>query len=145
MNNIVKILMFAIVMATFSVSVNAQSGKQRMSREQLAEVQAKHIAHAIALEDDVTPKFVEAYCQYQKSIWALGPRAKNGEAGASSSQSVEQRLESGQKRLDIRKQFYAEIEEFLTPKQVERVYEEEHKIMKRMTMRANQKNQKNRK
>ena len=76
MKQIVKLLMvaiFATATCTMAFAQN-QGKKQRMSREQLAEVQARHIAKKLALNDELTNKFVEVFSQQQKEIWALGPR-----------------------------------------------------------------------
>ena len=53
------------------------SEKQRMSREQLAEVQARHIARQLAFDDKTTAKFVDTYTRCQKEIWTLAPRNKD--------------------------------------------------------------------
>ena len=76
MKQIVKSMMVALMMiATCTVAfAQPQGKKQRMSREQLAEVQAHHIAEQLAFSDDVTAKFVSVFCQQQQEIWALAPR-----------------------------------------------------------------------
>ena len=50
MKTILTTLIMALVMTAFTTSAAAQkdSKRQRLSREQLAEVQAKHIAHSLA-------------------------------------------------------------------------------------------------
>ena len=50
MKKLFSILMMAIAMLTFSISTLAQAPtkKQRISREQLAEKQAQHIANSLA-------------------------------------------------------------------------------------------------
>ena len=71
------ILAFFMVMGT-CMSANAQQTdndqnvRQRMSREQLAEVQANHIAKVIGLDEALTKKYVATYCDYQKELWNIG-------------------------------------------------------------------------
>ena len=44
MKGIIRLLFWVVALTTFCGTVSAQTGKQRLTREQLAEVQAKHIA-----------------------------------------------------------------------------------------------------
>lgn len=44
MKNIIRLLLLVVSLTAFSGAVSAQNRKQRLTREQLAEVQAKHIA-----------------------------------------------------------------------------------------------------
>ena len=76
MKRMITMMALAIAMMTLSVNTFAQTAdkKQRMSREQLAEAQAKHIAHDLALDDATTQKFIKTFCDSQKDVWALGPR-----------------------------------------------------------------------
>ena len=78
MKKMISFAICAIMMVVCSTATLAQdnnpSKKQRISREQMAEAQAKHIAHELALDDATTQKFVTTYSEYQKEIWALGPR-----------------------------------------------------------------------
>ena len=70
-------MVIAIAMLFSSNNMSAQSNnQQRLSREELAEKQARHIAHELALDDATTQKYVATYCAYQKEVWALGPRVK---------------------------------------------------------------------
>lgn len=59
-----------------------KSEKQRMSREQLAEVQARHIARQLAFDDKTTAKFVDTYTRCQKEIWTLAPKRKSVKGAA---------------------------------------------------------------
>lgn len=74
MKSVFKILLFAMAMTTFCVSTYAQKdNRQHMTREQLAETQAKYIAQEMAMNDTTAKKFVATFCQFQKEIWALAP------------------------------------------------------------------------
>lgn len=143
MKQIVKSMMVALMMiATCTVAfAQPQGKKQRMSREQLAEVQAHHIAEQLAFSDDVTAKFVSVFCQQQKEIWALGPRLGRKSATTDEEQ-IQQRFDRSEKILAIRKKYYKEYSQFLTQAQIKRVYEIERQTMKRFAKKAKRQAQK---
>ena len=106
-----------------------------MSREQLAEKQAKYIASELALDDATTQKLINTYCDYQKEVWALGPKMKHQNASttdAEAEQEIKARMERSQKILDLREKYYKEYRKFLSPKQIQRVYELEQQTMRRL-------------
>lgn len=124
------VLALAMIMA-FALNANAQqtnnaqTDRQRMTREQLAEVQARHIAKVVGLDEAMTQKYVETYCDCQKEIWALGPRVKRGA-------DMEQRFERNRKVIDIREKYYKKYKKFLTPEQIQKAYDEERRVMAHM-------------
>ena len=139
MKTIVKFIFAAVIMMASNAAIQAQnqnSDNQRMSREQLAEAQAKHIAKELALDDATTKKYVEAFCDYQKEIWALGPRLdhkkKSEMTDAETDQAIKERFERSEKILDIRQKYYKRYSQFLAPKQIERAFELERQAMKRL-------------
>ena len=119
----------------------SQGKKQRMSREQLAEIQARHIAKQLAFDDELTSKFVSVFCQQQKEIWALGPRLGRM-AAATDEEQIQQRFDRSEKILAIRKKYYKEYSQFLTQAQIKRVYEIERQTMKRFAKKAKRQAQK---
>lgn len=142
MEKIIRTLLLAVMMTACCVTTNAQDkGKQRISREQLAETQARHIAQQLAFDDETTAKFVDTYSRCQKEVWSLAPR-KRVVKGASKTdreteEAIEERFDRSQKLLDIRKKYYKEYSKFLTPKQIQRVYSIEKNMMKRLGKNAN--------
>ena len=108
-----------------------------MSREQLAEVQARHIARQLAFDDKTTAKFVDTYTRCQKEIWTLAPKKQRqrGATETEAGETIQNRFDRSQKLLDIRKKYYDEYSKFLTQKQIERVYELEKQMMKRLSDR----------
>ena len=110
--------MIVIAIALFSVGgpLAAQSKHQRISREALAEVQAKHIASELSLDEATTQKFVDTYTQFQKELWALRPRTKRNLQKAQTDEEIDRamqaRFEQSQKILELRKQYYAHYREF---------------------------------
>ena len=145
MKKILGILMMVVTMMTVSTSVFAQAAnqKQRLSREQLAEKQAQYIAHDLGLDDKTSSKFIGTYTEYQKEIWALGPRPhhKKGEmkSDAQTEQEIKQRFEMSEKILDIRQKYYKKYSQFLSQQQIQRVYELERQMMKRFAQRGSRK------
>lgn len=146
MKNIIKTLFMAVAMAVCCQTAFAQTGrhpapdgKERMSREQLAETQARHIASELAFSDEITEKFVTTYCDCQKEIWALGPRhpESKGNTERDNEQRIKQRFETSEKVLSIRQKYYKKYSKFLTQTQIEKVYEQERKMMKRLSDRRN--------
>lgn len=146
MNSIIRTFVITILMIASCAMVFAQQStpqtqkqKQRISREQLAEVQAKHIAGELAFSDAVTDKFVKTYCNCQKEIWALGPRQRHNKQGLSERENeerIKQRFAISKKILNIRQKYYKEYSKFLTQAQIEKVYEQERKMMNRLAKRG---------
>jgi len=140
MKNVQKI--FMLVLATiFCLSGTAQTTeKQKLTREQLAERQAYHIALDLsnAFKDEVSGRFVKTYVAYQKEIWALGPRIPeitDDMTDAEVDKILKQRFERSQKILAIREKYYKIYSEFLTPKQIEMVYRTDREMMRRMAQK----------
>ena len=143
MKSFLRIILLTVTMATFCVSTYAQkSDRQRMTREQLAEFQAEYIAKELEMDDMTTQQFIKTFCQFQKDIWALGPRPKRDSSHLSdkeAEQAMNERFTHSQKILDLRKRYYLKYSKFLTPKQIERVYELERKMMNRLFHRSQNK------
>lgn len=73
MKKLIQFLFLALIMAVSGMSVTAQNtGDRQAKREQFATKQAQYIAQKLALDEATTQKFVDAYSQFQKELWALG-------------------------------------------------------------------------
>lgn len=114
-------LVYLLVCLAMAVSATAQTPQQRMSREQLAETQAKYIARELAFDDNLSSQFVTTYCECQKEVWALGPRSGKD-------CSMQERFDRSQKLLDIRQKYYRLYSRFLTDRQIENVYKLERRM-----------------
>lgn len=133
------ILALAVILCTVSTSAQ-DAGKQRLSREQMIETQAKHIASDLALDDKTYNKFISTYVSYKKELWSIAPKRKKSNKAASqteeqAAQNMQRRFEQSQKVLDIRNKYYKEFSKFLTQKQIELMYDKERKIMQRLKQR----------
>ena len=140
MKKLLSIMFMAVAMLTFSISTSAQAPtkKQRISREQLAEKQAQHIAYDLALDEKTKSQFIDTYTQCQKEIWALGPRPRRNRGGseAQTEQQIKQRFEMSEKILNIRQKYYKKYSQFLSQQQIQRVYELERQMMKRFAQKG---------
>ena len=142
MTRIIRTFFIVIMMVASNVVAIAQqpNRQQQVSREQLAEIEAKHIAHELAFSDDVSGKFVATYCNFKKDIWALGPRLRPNRRGVASEQDNEERIKQrfamSEKILNIRQKYYKEYSKFLTQTQIEKVYEQERMHKKRYAKRG---------
>lgn len=129
----------------FVGNVSAQdSEKKRPSREQLAELQARHIAGSLALDDATAKKFVDAYRDYQQEVWNSGTSMKKRVVAQSLTdaeieKNIKERFAHSRKLLDIREKYYDVYRGFLSPKQIQRVYELEKQVMKRFENKAGNK------
>lgn len=139
MKKIIPIVLCAVIMTLGNNVAHAQKPggeHQRLSREQLAEKQAQHIASDLALDDVTTQKFVTTFSNYQKEVWALGPRKGHNDhkqpvTEAEAEQEIKAGFERSQKMLDLREKYYKEYSKFLSQKQILRVFELEKQSMRR--------------
>lgn len=144
MKSIIRLLFLVVALTTFCGTVSAQADKQRLTREQLAEVQAKHIAKEMAMDDETSHRFIDIFCQFQQEIWSIGPRPKQPHrqmTDEETEQILKARFAHSQKILDLRKKYYSIYSEFLTQKQIRRVYELERQMMERLSKRSKRSNQ----
>ena len=158
MKKVFRILLTTVMMVAFSVGVSAQeanaqknSKKQRMSREQMAGMQAKHIARQLALDDATSQKFIETFSAYQKEVWALRPQGKDMQKNraemtdAEAEKAIKDQFNHSQKVLSLRQEYYNKYSKFLSAKQIQRVYELEKQSMNRLSKRGsmNQRDKRN--
>ena len=80
MKNIIRLLLLAVALTAFSGAVSAQSSKQRLSREQLAEVQAKHIAKEMAMDEATSQCFIETLPVSTGHLGTRPPSEKNAQS-----------------------------------------------------------------
>lgn len=135
-----RTIILTLMLIFTTIGAQAQDAKQRTSREQMAETQAKHIAADLNLTGKTYDRFVETYEKYKKELWQTAPkRCKNkcrqNETEEQAGENMRQRFERSQKVLDIKNKYYQEFSKFLTQKQIEQMYEKERKMMKRLKER----------
>lgn len=140
MKKILSMLILSAVMAVYSLPGYSQTDERAQKRERLADRQAHHIARSLAFDEATTDKFVATYKQYLNEIWSLSPQNGNRKDANKQTlteneteQQIKQRFEKSRKRLAIREKYYAKYSEFLTQKQIERVYQIEKQMMNRLS------------
>lgn len=138
MKKIHVIILLISLLLIGAITATAQNNdKQKMTREQLAKAQARHIAQdeSLAFDDALTKQFIQTYCAYQKEIWALGPRipeVTDSMTDEEVDRILKSRFERSEKILAIREKYYKKYSEFLTPKQVQRVFELDRIMVRRL-------------
>ena len=132
----IAILLIAAIVVAGQAFAQHNRNRQNMDREELAKVQANHIAKELAFDEATTAKFVDAYCKCQNEIWALGPH-NSATDSCRQEKTIERHFERSQKILDIRKKYYAEYGKFLSDSQIERVYQIEKKMMQHLGQHHN--------
>ena len=91
------------------------------------------------MDDATSQRFIDTFCQFQRDIWALGPRPKQPHSQMTdeeTEQALKDRFAHSQKILDLRQKYYGIYSEFLTQKQIQRVYELERQMMDRLSKRG---------
>ena len=138
MKNVLRIptLLITIILATGMVYSRPRKNSERLPREQFAQKQAVHIAEALLLDSVTNKKFIATYLEYQKEIWELGGRNRTTNTITATDEQTDSailaRFDHSQKILDIRRKYYNKYNQFLTPKQIDRMYQQERNIMRRL-------------
>lgn len=144
MNRTIKSLTLVLALAFCATSVQAQRPeRKRMTREQLAEAQIRHIAKELKLDEAITAKFAELYKQYQADIWGTAPKQRTRpKTEAEMEKANKEKLERSQKRLDIQSKYYKKFSNILTQEQIAQMYLIENQMKKRAMNRQGQRKEK---
>lgn len=137
MNNM-KNLMMACVMMMASICVamarpdnNAEGRRNRPNMEKFSRTQANRIAKQLALDDATAKKFVKAFCDCRREIGGtrLPHPSKKPEdmTDAEVAKGIKARFQQSRKILYIREKYFKIYSKFLTPKQIQKVYDFEMK------------------
>lgn len=140
MKRISSILLLFVAMATLCGTANAQDDKtRREARKQFAEKQARHIAGELAMDDATSRKFIDAYSQCQTEVWEAGKQMRGNRhtkpaemTEAQARQAIKNRFDHSRKVLEIRQKYYERYSQFLTQKQIHRIYELEKHMTNRL-------------
>ena len=135
------VLMMVVAVLMGTQVMNAQNkdeqgrkrGHKRMTMEQMAEMQANKIVGDLGLDDKTSAKFMEVYKKYMTEMNDLRKeympkRPEPGKAPAMPTDAevdkmMRDKFNMGRKMLDIREKYYDEFRKFLSPKQVQKVYD----------------------
>lgn len=141
MKKLMKRLMMLCIISVASIGMtmaqpNDKGGdKKRPNMEQFTQKQAERIAQQLAFDDKTTKKFVETFCRCRKEIAATrkphSQKKKPSEmTDAEVDKSIKAKFQQSRKILDIREKYYNAYSKFLSPKQIQKVYELEKKDMR---------------
>ena len=148
----IKFLGMLVVAMVMGVQViNAQEAPKgphkgmKMTPEKMAEFQANRLSNELGLDDATSAKFVEVYKKYMKALgevhmeFANKFKKANAEitkegnimkpgfkslTDAQVDQMMKDRFAISRKTLDVREKYYDEFRKFLSPKQVQKIYDE---------------------
>lgn len=146
------VLMVAVLMGTQVMNAQDAQGKEqkhgrkRMTMEQVAGMQAAKIVGDLGLDDKTAMKFTEVYMKYMKELddvrkefapdFRMRGKVEKGKDGADVKMKMQaptdeevdkmmrDRFKQSRKMLDIREKYYNEFCKFLSPKQVQKVYDQ---------------------
>ena len=157
------VLVAAFVMGTQVMNAQRHEYGKKMnhkrgeiSMETVAEMQANKIIGELGLDDKTAAKFTDVYKKYMKEMNDLRkeymPKVKAGEVSMSSmptdaevDKMMRNRFKQSRETLDIREKYYDEFRKFLSPKQVQKIYDQgqmnQGKFFKEMNRRAGMKPQ----
>lgn len=137
------VLMVAVLMGTQVMNAQNEPNKKsdkrmrpRMTMEQVANMQAAKIVTDLGLDDKTAAKFTEVYQKYMKELddvrkefplyGVKGMKAK-AQASIPTDEEVDKmmrdRFKQSRKMLEVREKYYDEFRKFLSPKQVQKVYD----------------------
>ena len=134
-----------------------RQNRKRMTVEQMTEMQADKIISDLGLDDKTASKFKEVYGKYMNELNDLRKENMFGKPNVKPEEGKERpmptdaevdkmmrdRFKQSRKMLDIREKYYDEFRKFLSPKQVEKIYNKgmknQGKFHKEMNRRAGMK------
>lgn len=138
-----KIFMVCIALLMGSqVALFAQEAKKperkRPTQEQIQQMQCNQIIKALTLDDATAAKFTPVYTKYMEEMRAVRrmgqperadkkvegsrPAPKPMPTDAEVEASIKARFAQSRKMLDIREKYYNEFRKFLSPKQIQKMY-----------------------
>ena len=150
-------LVVAFMMGTQVINAQADKPKgkrehKRPTLEQIIQMQSQRIVDELGLDDKTAAKFAEVYKKYMKEMDDLRkqympakydfkkdkPSMPKSLTDAEVDKMMRDRFAQARKMLDVREKYYDEFRKFLSPKQVQKVYnqgmankERFHKEMRR--------------
>ena len=150
MRNAFKSALMTVTLVLLTLAVSAQIEKEKEDAprprfEQTNEETAKRIAQELALDDTTSQKFVTTYCNFQQMMRNARTNARfeeqrpdknssatqaNVERSKAASDSLRKikNMEIQQRILALKENLNKAYSEFLTPEQIEQVYELERRI-----------------
>ena len=133
------LLALLFLMSSALYAQQSQRESSRPSRQGLSRVQAAYIAKQLGFDEATARRFVELYAKQQQEIWALSPRdkaTKGVRTDAEAERAIKDYFERSEQLLSIRKKYYQEFRNFLTPQQIERIYKLDRRTIEGLRRQA---------
>lgn len=115
-----------------AISLHAQQPANRQQAMQRIEQQVHHYNEAFALSEEQAQQFATLYKAYNRQMRAIHDQYRHertAEGSTLTDEQIEQRIldNFAQSRaiLDVREQYYKEFRKFLTPSQINQIFEDE--------------------
>ena len=142
MKRMMMVCVMIIASITLAMAQQNNNGKERKrpNMEQFTQMQANRIAQQLAFDDKTTKKFVEAFCNCRKEIASTRlphhPKRATEMTDSEVDKNIKARFQQSRKILDIREKYYNVYSKFLSPKQIQRVYELERNDFKHFAQKG---------
>ena len=125
---------FLIAVLPMNINAQDQKGKRpaRPSKEQVIEHQYNVAIRELMLDDEKAAKFKTVFTAYQEDFFAIHkkymPGKKKGKKGANESDAeIEKRILNkfamSREIIDVREKYYNQFRQFLTPRQIEKIFD----------------------
>ncbi len=141
LRTIKTILLLAVLLTALPLPAqNRKERRHKVSKTEMARKQATLIADELAFADETRERFIATFVNCQREMWGQlpgRPADKRGKAmtDAQTDSLIRARFDHSQRMLDTRRKYYDKYREFLTPRQISRVYELERDMMKHLNGR----------
>lgn len=115
----------------------ARPERRQFTKEQMQDMQCNQLIRSLALDDATAAKFTPVYKEYMEEMCAtrdMKPHRavvadkeglKQIPTDAEVEQAIKARFAQSRKMLDIREKYYNEFRKFLSPKQIQKMYNHE--------------------
>lgn len=127
--NVIYLTLISMLFA-FSCNMSAQNKdvKKQLSPEQRIEIKAQRISKNLMLDDATAGKFIPLYKQYFEALAACRCDVQKGTlTDEQVIERLENRFDVQKKVAEVNKKYVSEFAKILTPRQVEKLFSEQHK------------------
>jgi Spy/CpxP family protein refolding chaperone len=136
----IRKIIVAVCLVLASATPHIACAQQRPNMEQLVKMQAQRIACELGLEGRVSQQFVETFCACSREMGATRRMYHRPNKANLTDGEVEKNIkadfEQSRKIVYIREKYYKAYRKFLSPRQVQRVYDLERQDMERFMQRG---------
>lgn len=131
--------MLVIAFSTaFAQPQKSEKHRKAMNAEKMEEFQLNAILQKLALDDKEREQFIPLYKQYQQEMKSTNKKCaamskrKTERTDAETEEVIKHQFAMAKQKVEIREKYYAKFRKFLSPKQIEKIYDSERNVMKRL-------------